>query len=264
MGTPLFQVDAFTSKPFSGNPAAVCILEEFPEDSWMQSVAHEMNLSETAFVQQREGGFALRWFTPLVEVDLCGHATLATAHILWEMGTAPADEKLSFHTRSGILHATNVGDWIELDFPASSVSAAECPSELTAALSLSTEPLFVGRSEFDFFVEIDSEQELRALRPDMGLIERVGARGVIVTSQTDGDEYHFLSRFFAPQSGVPEDPVTGSAHCSLGPYWGKKLGVQEMLAFQASSRGGEVRVRLGDDRVYLGGQAVTVLRADLL
>jgi PhzF family phenazine biosynthesis protein len=264
LGTRLFQVDAFTNKPFSGNPAAVCILGEFPQDSWMQNVAFEMNLSETAFVCPGDNGFDLRWFTPLVEVDLCGHATLATSHILWETGTAPADEKLSFQTRSGILHATRLGDWIELDFPASSVSPAKSSVDLTEALALGSEPVFVGRSEFDFFVEIDSEQELRGLRPKMEMIERAGARGVIVTSRTGGDEYHFISRFFAPQSGVPEDPVTGSAHCSLGPYWGEKLDLQEMIAFQASPRGGEVRVRLGGDRVYISGQAVTVLQAELI
>jgi len=262
MGTRLYQVDAFTSKPFAGNPAAVCLLTEPHPDAWMQSVAHEMNLSETAFVIEGNDGFDLRWFTPILEVDLCGHATLATAHVLWEAGIARPDEKLGFHTRSGILQATRLGDWIELDFPASAVTPATCNIDLEEALAV--RPVFVGMSDFDFLVEVESAQELRNLRPKMDLIQQADARGLIVTSASDRDEYDFLSRFFAPQSGVHEDPVTGSAHCSLGPYWGVKLGKEEMLAFQASPRGGEVRLRLGGERVHLGGQAVTVVKGELL
>ena len=262
MGTRLYQVDAFTSRPFAGNPAAVCILTEPRSDAWMQSVAHEMNLSETAFVSHRDEGFDLRWFTPLLEVDLCGHATLATAHILWESGIARTEEQLSFHTRSGVLSASHLGEWIELDFPASGVAPATCNIDLEEALAV--RPVFVGMSEFDFFVEVELPQELRDLRPNMDLIRQAEARGIIVTSPSDRPEYDFLSRFFAPQSGVQEDPVTGSAHCSLGPHWGEKLGKEEMLAYQASPRGGEVRLRLGGDRVYLGGQAVTVMKAELL
>jgi len=262
MGTQLHQVDAFTSTPFAGNPAAVCILTTTREESWMQSVAHEMNLSETAFVRQVDDGFDLRWFTPLLEVDLCGHATLATAHVLWETRIARSEERLRFHTRSGILHASHLGDWIELDFPASGVTPSECNIDLEEALAV--RPVFVGISDFDFLVELESARELRGLRPNMELIRQADARGLIVTSPSDRDEYDFLSRFFAPQSGVHEDPVTGSAHCSLGPHWGEKLGKEEMLAFQASPRGGEVRVRLGGERVFLGGQAVTVMKAELL
>ncbi len=262
MGTRLFQVDAFTSKPFAGNPAAVCILTEPHSDTWMQSVAHEMNLSETAFVSQGDDGFDLLWFTPLLEVDLCGHATLATAHVIWETGIARADERLSFHTRSGVLHASHLGEWIELDFPASGVTPATCNIDLEEALAV--RPVFVGMSEFDFLVEVELAQELRDLRPNMELIRQADARGLIVTSPSDRKEYDFLSRFFAPQSGVHEDPVTGSAHCSLGPHWGEKLGKEEMLAYQASRRGGEVRIRLGGERVHLGGQAVTVMKAELL
>ncbi len=262
MGTRLFQVDAFTSKPFAGNPAAVCILTEPHSDTWMQSVAHEMNLSETAFVSQGDDGFDLRWFTPLLEVDLCGHATLATAHVIWETGIARADKQLSFHTRSGVLHASHLGEWIELDFPASGVTPATCNIDLEEALAV--RPVFVGMSEFDFLVEVELAQELRDLRPNMELIRQADARGLIVTSPSDRKEYDFLSRFFAPQSGVHEDPVTGSAHCSLGPHWGEKLGKEEMLAYQASRRGGEVRIRLDGERVHLGGQAVTVMKAELL
>ena len=262
MGTRLYQVDAFTSKPFAGNPAAVCILTELSPDAWMQSVAHEMNLSETAFVKRRDDGFDLRWFTPLLEVDLCGHATLATAHVLWEAGIARSDEQLSFHTRSGILRASHLGEWIELDFPASRVAPSSCNIDLEEALAV--RPVFVGMSDFDFLVEVASAQELRDLRPNIDLIQQADARGLIVTSPSDRDEYDFLSRFFAPQSGVHEDPVTGSAHCSLGPHWGEKLGKEEMLAYQASPRGGEVRIRLGGDRVHLGGQVVTVMKAELL
>ena len=262
MGTRLYQVDAFTSRPFAGNPAAVCILTEPRSDAWMQSVAHEMNLSETAFVSHRDEGFDLRWFTPLLEVDLCGHATLATAHILWESEIARTEEQLSFHTRSGVLSASHLGEWIELDFPASGVAPATCNIDLEEALAV--RPVFVGMSEFDFLVEVELPQELRDLRPNMDLIRQAEARGLIVTSPSDRPEYDFLSRFFAPQSGVQEDPVTGSAHCSLGPHWGEKLGKEEMLAYQASPRGGEVRLRLGGDRVYLGGQAVTVMKAELL
>jgi PhzF family phenazine biosynthesis protein len=262
MGIRLHQVDAFTNKPFAGNPAAVCILDDSPPDAWMQNVAHEMNLSETAFVRHRDDGFDLRWFTPVVEVDLCGHATLATAHVLWETGIAPADEQLSFHTRSGVLHARNLGNWIELDFPASRVVPSSCNIDLEEALAV--QPVFVGKSDFDILVAIESPQELRDLRPNIELIRQANARGLIVTSPSDCGEYDFLSRFFAPQSGVNEDPVTGSAHCCLAPYWGDKLGKEEMLAYQASPRGGEVRLRLGGERVYLGGQAVTVMKAELL
>ena len=262
MGIRLYQVDAFTSKPFAGNPAAVCILTDSHPDAWMQSVAHEMNLSETAFVRQRDDGFDLRWFTPLLEVDLCGHATLATAHVLWEAGIARADEQLSFHTRSGVLHARQLGEWIELDFPASRVEPSACNIDLVEALAV--RPVFVGMSDFDYLVEIESPQELRDLCPNIELIRQADARGLIVTSPSDREEYDFLSRFFAPQSGVHEDPVTGSAHCSLAPHWGDKLGKEEMLAYQASPRGGEVRVRLDGTRVHLGGQAVTVMKAELL
>jgi PhzF family phenazine biosynthesis protein len=256
------QVDAFTDRPFAGNPAAVCVLDKPAEASWMQDVAREMNLAETAFLVRRHDGYDLRWFTPAVEVDLCGHATLASAHVLWEEGHLESSAQARFHTKSGLLTADRRDSWIELDFPSTPVSQAPAPPGLIEALG--AKPRFVGRSRFDFFVEIESEAAVRALAPDLRLLAAVGGRGVIVTSRADNPaEYDFVSRFFAPQSGVPEDPVTGSAHCALAPYWSDKLGRQELVGFQTSSRGGVVRVRLAGDRVRLGGQAVTVLRGEL-
>jgi PhzF family phenazine biosynthesis protein len=256
------QVDAFTNRPFAGNPAAVCVLEKAADPSWMQDVAREMNLAETAFLVRRPDGYDLRWFTPAVEVDLCGHATLASAHVLWEDGHLPPRAQARFYTKSGLLTADRKDDWIELDFPATPADAAPAPAGLVAALG--SEPRFVGRSRFDYLVELDSEATVRELDPDLGALNRVAARGVIVTSRAAGARgYDFVSRFFAPQSGVPEDPVTGSAHCALAPYWCEKLGRNSLTAYQASSRGGTVRVRLEGQRVRLGGQAVTVLRGEL-
>jgi len=256
------QVDAFTNRPFSGNPAGVCILSTPADPSWMLNVAREMNLAETAFLVKQRDGYDLRWFTPVVEVDLCGHATLASAHVLWEDGDLKPDAQARFHTKSGLLTADRRDGLIELDFPATPASAAPPPAGLIEALGAKAQ--FVGRSKFDYLVELESESAVRRLDPDMSAIARVEARGVIVTSRADKkSEYDFVSRFFAPQSGVPEDPVTGSAHCALTPYWSAKLGKTELRAFQASPRGGELRLRLAGDRVRIGGQAVTVLRGEL-
>ncbi|MBI4272022.1 MAG: PhzF family phenazine biosynthesis protein [Candidatus Rokubacteria bacterium] len=262
MGLWITQVDAFTNRPFAGNPAAVCVLPAPRDASWMRDVAREMNLAETAFLEARADGFGLRWFTPTVEVDLCGHATLAAAHVLWEEGHLPPGVAARFHTRSGLLTAERLGEWIELDFPATPEQPAPSPAGLAEALG--AEPRHVGRTRFDYFVELDSEATVRALRPDQGALAALPTRGVIVTSRAAGDGFDFVSRFFAPASGIPEDPVTGSAHCALGPFWGVRLGKAEMLAYQASARGGVVRVRLAGDRVKLGGQAVTVLRGELV
>lgn len=262
MGVRIVQADAFTSKPFAGNPAAVCRLPEPRDDCWMQSVAREMNLSETAFLLREKDGYNLRWFTPAVEVDLCGHATLASAHVLWESGELKPDLQARFHTRSGLLTAERKGDWIEMDFPAQPEQAAVAPPELARALG--AKPVYVGKNQSDYLLEVDSEETLRALRPDFARLETVPARGIIVTSRSASPEFDFVSRFFAPQSGVPEDPVTGSAHCCLGPYWARKLGRDEFVAYQASARGGVVRVRVEGKRVRLGGQAVTVLQGELL
>lgn len=263
MTQPIIQVDTFTSKPFAGNPAAVCIINEPCDDTWMQHVAQEMNLAETAFLLKQEDGYNLRWFTPAVEVDLCGHATLASAHVLWETGALQTDEQARFHTKSGLLTATKQGDWIELNFPATPAKEVDAPAHLLEALNVPA--TYIGKNQFDYLVEIDSEQVVRSLRPRISLLAEVPARGIIVTSRADsGSKYDFVSRFFGPQVGVDEDPVTGSAHCTLTPYWSKKLGKLEMVGYQASARGGIVRVRLDGDRVRLSGQAVTVLRGELL
>ncbi len=261
MALRITQVDSFTHRPFAGNPAAVCILPKAADPAWMLDVAREMNLAETAFLVKQPDGYDLRWFTPTVEVDLCGHATLASAHVLWEDGHLTPTEQARFHTKSGLLTADRRDGLIELDFPVTPVSPAASPPGLAEALGAT--PQLIGRSKFDYLVELEDEATVRKLDPDLGAVSRVKARGVIVTSRADKGKYDFVSRFFAPQSGVPEDPVTGSAHCALAPYWGAKLGKEELMAFQASARGGEIRLRLEGDRVRLGGQAVTVLRGEL-
>lgn len=258
---PCLQIDAFAERAFAGNPAAVCLLEQEADAGWMQAVASEMNLSETAFVHPQSEGFGLRWFTPAVEVDLCGHATLASAHALWSEGIVPVDEAIRFHTRSGDLVCNRRGDYIELDFPATPVESHGAVSGLCNALGVEAE--FVGRSRFDALVVVGSEQRVRELEPDLAKLALVPVRGVIVTALSDGPQFDFVSRFFAPASGIAEDPVTGSAHCCLGPYWGGRLGRTEMTAFQASKRGGVIRLRLDGDRVLLGGSAVTVLKGEL-
>lgn len=262
MTLTITQVDAFTDTPFGGNPAAVCVLPEPRDERWMQQVAQEMNLSETAFLVELSDGFRLRWFTPTVEVALCGHATLASAHVLWETGRLSPDATAHFHTLSGVLTARRDGSWIELDFPAMPESRIDPLPDLAAALDV--EPRYVGKNQFDYLVEVDSEATVRAMQPDMTLLKRVGVRGVIVTSRAETTPYDFVSRFFAPGSGIDEDPVTGSAHCCLGPFWQARLNKSEFVAYQASERGGIVRVRVDGDRVHLGGQAVTVLRGALI
>lgn len=263
MSLPIFQVDAFADRPFTGNPAAVCPLDAPRDAAWMQSVAAEMNLSETAFLVPRDdGAFDLRWFTPLLEVDLCGHATLAGAHVLWESGRLSPGEPARFHTRSGPLVARRRDASIEMDFPATPAHLADVPRDLEAALGVA--PVIVSRSRFDLLVEAGSEREVRAARPDMARLRMLDARGVILTSRADEAEADFVSRFFGPAVGVDEDPVTGSAHCALGPYWAAKLDKAELVGYQASVRGGTVGVRLEGDRVVLSGRAVTVLRGELL
>jgi PhzF family phenazine biosynthesis protein len=257
---PIYQVDAFTEKPFSGNPAAVCLLSGSRDSVWMQNVAREMNLSETAFLQNQGEGFSLRWFTPVVEVDLCGHATLASAHILWETGLLPPKEQARFYTRSGLLTAERRGGEIELNFPAKPEEPAVPPPELPKALGV--DPRYTGKSKFDYLVEVDSEETVRNLKPDFSLLKSLAIRGTVVTSRASTAGFDFVSRFFAPAVGVDEDPVTGSAHCTLGPFWSKRLGKDEFLAYQASARGGILRVRVAGERVFLGGKAVTVLRGE--
>ncbi len=262
MRTAIFHVDAFTDKPFAGNPAGVCILPEPCDELWMQKVAQEMNLSETAFLHKQKDGFNLRWFTPAVEVDLCGHATLASAHVLWEAGYLEQDQQVRFHTRSGLLAAERKGDWIELNFPAEPEEQTISPPNLARALGVT--PKYVGKNRFDYLVEVDSEEIVRSLKPDFTLLGEIPARGVIVTSVASTQEYDFVSRFFAPGVGVNEDPVTGSAHCCLGPFWENRVNRSEFVAYQASARGGIVHVRVSGKRVYLSGTAVTVSRGELV
>jgi PhzF family phenazine biosynthesis protein len=262
MAIRIVQVDAFTNRPFAGNPAAVCVLRDTPSDEWMRNVAREMNLSETAFLVPQDGGYNLRWFTPAVEVDLCGHATVASAHVLWQDRHLPENQQARFHTRSGLLTADRRGDWIELDFPAKVAAPAEAPPELLPALGV-RRAQYVGRNVFDYLVEVESESALRQLSPEHSCLRKLPVRGVIVTARSSTPEFDFISRFFAPGSGIDEDPVTGSAHTALGPYWAGILGKNEFLAYQASARGGVVKVRVDDGRVKLGGQAVTVMTGEL-
>lgn len=283
MGIPILQVDAFTARPFAGNPAAVCLLELPAVDAWMQAVAREMNLSETAFLRPAANSpghpdapvtdsgkdtrhLQLRWFTPVAEVELCGHATLASAHVLWETGRVPASRAIAFHTLSGALMARPVADGVELDFPATPVVAAEPPGGLLEALGLPAPGAvveFVGRSRFDYLVAVSDAATVRGLAPDFGRLRSVAARGVMVTGPSDDERCDFVSRFFAPAVGIDEDPVTGSAHCALGPYWQAVLGRDSFTAFQASARGGRLRVTVRGERVLLAGRAVTVMVGEL-
>lgn len=257
------QADAFTGQPFGGNPAAVCLLPRPADAAWMQHVAREMNLSETAFLVRRDDGtYDLRWFTPAVEVDLCGHATLASAHVLWESGHLADGSRAVFHTRSGKLSANQRDGWIEMDFPAEPDRPAAAPAALAAGLG--ADPVYVGRNRFDYLVEVESEATLRSLSPDARRLSEIDTRGIIVTAHADTDGFDFVSRFFAPGTGIFEDPVTGSAHCCLGPYWQRRLGRADFTAWQASERGGLVKVAIRDDRVMLSGKAVTVLQGELI
>lgn len=266
MPVEIVQIDAFTEMPFRGNPAAVCLLNETRPDAWMQRVAQEMNLSETAFLRQRDEAFELRWFTPSHEVDLCGHATLASAHFLWAEGPLAESKAATFHTRSGTLRAWRSDDgWIAMDFPAEPVDAADTPPALQDAFE--AELRLVARNRMDVLVLLDDAEAVRAVEPDLHQLRQIDARGVIVTAPAASADYDFVSRFFAPRVGVPEDPVTGSAHCALGPFWADRLEKTRLVGRQVSERGGTVRVALDApdaDRVRLAGQAVTVLRAELI
>jgi PhzF family phenazine biosynthesis protein len=257
-------VDAFTAEPFRGNPAAVCLLHQEGSASWMQAIAAEMNLSETAFVRPRpDDDFSIRWFTPTVEVPLCGHATLASAHVLWEEELASREQPVTFHAQSGLLTARREGDWICLDFPALPVEQCAAPGGLSEALGC--RPLSAHRSQSGaYLVEVDSERTVRELRPNIAQLRSGEFNVCIVTARSDSAAYDFVSRFFAPGLGIDEDPVTGAAHCSLAPYWAERLGKTELVGHQVSARGGVVRVRLRGDRVDLLGQALTVMRGELL
>jgi PhzF family phenazine biosynthesis protein len=257
-------IDAFADRPFAGNPAAVCVTAAPLDEGAMRLLAREMNLSETAFLHAVPGGFSLRWFTPAVEVALCGHATLAAAHALWTGGVLGAGEAARFHTLSGELVARKDGDWIELNFPALPGEAVTVPPGLFEGLGVAEAAVkVVRRTTHDFLVELADEAAVRGLRPDFGRLAAVPGRGVIVTARAETPGYDFVSRFFAPNAGVNEDPVTGSAHCALGPYWRERLGRDEFTAYQASERGGVVKVAVRGGRVLLRGQAVTVSRVEL-
>jgi PhzF family phenazine biosynthesis protein len=256
-----YHVDAFTNRMFSGNPAGVCIMTSPKEAQWMQNFAAEVLLPETAFLLKQGDDFSLRWFAPKSEVDLCGHATLAAAHILREKGILMSDEKALFHTKSGLLTASKLGKLIELDFPIESDQETTAPPNLIEGLKV--QPTYIGKNRMDYIIEVKSENILREIDPDNILLKKVPMRGVIVTCRSSNSEYDFVSRFFAPSIGIDEDPVTGSAHCCLGPYWQRKMKKNEFHAYQASKRGGVVGVRVGSERVYLSGEAVTVFSADL-
>lgn len=261
MRTTITQVDAFTDAPFTGNPAAVCLLKEPMSDQWMQKVAMEMNLSETAFLVRIDDGFHLRWFTPTIEVELCGHATLAGAHVLWETGVLKAGETARFHTKSGLLSARRKDDWIEMNLPSMPPSDADAPDGLREALGVPFH--YVGMNQFDYLVETDSEERVRCMRPDFTLLGSILTGGVVVTSRAMMAGFDFVSRYFAPAFGINEDPVTGTAHCCLGPYWQARLKKNDFVAAQLSKRGGTVRVKVEDDRVVLAGHAVTVMRCEM-
>jgi PhzF family phenazine biosynthesis protein len=258
----IYQVDAFTDRPFAGNPAGVCVLPEPRPDAWMQAVAAEMNVAETAFLLRQADGFALRWFTPATEVELCGHATLASAHILWQTGQVDREAPCRFHTASGLLTAALRGEEIELDFPATPDEPAEAPEGLAEILG--AEVAAFRSSRFDHLVEVTSEELVRGLRPDLARLKALPVRGIMVTSLASTPGFDFVSRFFGPAVGIDEDPVTGSAHCCLGPYWARRLGKTELTAYQASARGGVVGVTVAGNRVRLRGRAVTVLAAELI
>jgi len=271
----IYQVDAFTNQPFAGNPAGVCILNEPRSDSWLQDVAAEMNLSETAFVSPRPmeaptspGGreFDLRWFTPTQEMYLCGHATLSAAHILWQEGLVAGSEEARFHTLSGLLRVTQDRDWMTMDFPAWTSEANPVPSALMEGLGLPAGkvPGYFGRNDKFGMVVLDSPEQVVRLEPKFEILRLLPLDGIIVTAQGDGAPVDFVSRVFAPRLGINEDPVTGGAHCMLTPFWAERLGKTRMVARQVSKRGGELRVAPAKERVMISGQAVTVFSAQMM
>lgn len=263
MSLPLFHIDAFTNSPFAGNAAAVCILDGPREDVWLQQVASEMNLAATTFLYREDDGYRLRWFSAQVELELCGHGTLASAHALWDQGYLTRDAEARFFTRGGFLTAKRDGTWIEINLPAKPEEEAEFQPLIER--SLGVKPCYVGKSQLDYLVEVESEEVVRSIQPDFAQLVTLSARGVIVTAAASGSSgYDFVSRFFCPSVGINEDPVTGSAHCVLSPFWSKRLGREQLTGYQASKRGGTLRVRFDGDRVRIGGQAVTVLRGELL
>ncbi|MBM3136690.1 MAG: PhzF family phenazine biosynthesis protein [Chloroflexi bacterium] len=259
MGERIFQVDAFTNEAFKGNPAGVMLLSEPQSDEWMQNFAREMNLSETAFLMRLQNKYLLRWFTPKVEVDLCGHATLASAHILFCEGLARKDEAIHFESASGILKAWYVDGWIELDFPAFEIRTGTLSPQITNALGF--EPRQIYETDVNLLVEMNSFEEIRDYLPDLEKLTMLPYQGLIITCRMEG-RFDFASRYFAPRAGINEDPVTGSSHCSLAPFWSPKLEKEEFTAYQASERGGVLKIRLENNRAFLQGQAVTIFEGE--
>ncbi len=268
--TPIYQVDAFAEEAFRGNPAGVCWLDEPRPEAWMQAVAAEMNVAETAFVSRAADGFDLRWFTPTTEVPLCGHATLASAHILWETGVLGPEETARFHTRSGVLRARQRGGRVEIDLPAIPTEPADAPEPVVRALGVAPAEAYRtpqrGLGDYDVLIVLASEDAVRAVRPDFGVLRREVPPAVIVTARAAAGPagHDIVSRYFAASWGIDEDPVTGVAHCSLVPFWSRRLGKSEIVGYQASARGGVVRGRHEGERVFLSGGAVTVLRGAIL
>lgn len=262
----ILQVDAFSASPFHGNPAAVCVLPVAVDENWMRAVAAEMNLSETAFLHPQGDGYQLRWFTPSAEVDLCGHATLASAHVLWQEGYLAGEQAARFYTKSGLLTATQQDGWITLNFPAQPLTSVTASPELSKSLrGMQVKAVsYGGMAESNYLVELPSEDYVRSLQPDFSMMKLLPAQGVIVTALADEADVDFVSRYFAPAVGIDEDPVTGSAHCSLAPYWQQKLNKSHFLAKQVSVRGGMLKVHVQGDRILISGQAVTVFKGTLL
>lgn len=264
MKLPIYTVDAFADKPFMGNPAAVCITDKSLSEGMMKNIAFEMNLSETAYLvkAKKNNEFNLRWFTPQAEVDLCGHATLASSHILYTTGICDKDEPINFHTKSGVLTSVNKGnDTYEMDFPAIEQDVIDYPHELETALGI--KPVYVGMTKWNYIVELENEEEVRNVKPNFDMLEKLPGWGTIITSKSSMKGYDFVSRFFAPEKGVKEDPVTGSAHCALGPFWQKRLEKNEFKAYQASQRGGTVGLRVESGRVFLSGKAITMMSGEM-
>ena len=261
MSIAMYQVDAFSGRAFAGNPAAVCLLDAEKPADWMQSIAAEMNLSETAFITPRNSGYDLRWFTPKAEVNLCGHATLASAHVLWECGLVEVQQPIEFYTNSGILSTQYRSGLIEMNFPAESAQRYEPPEDLLEVFGIP--PQEVLKCQSDYMLVLESEATVQNLQPDFSRLEKFDLRGVIVTAKSDSHEYDFVSRFFAPRVGINEDPVTGSAHCVLAPYWAAKLAKHDLIARQLSQRGGVLDLSLQNDRVLIRGEACTVLKGEL-
>lgn len=260
-GISFFQVDAFTDIPFKGNPAAVCLLTNEIPDDLMQRIAMENNLAETAFVLRLEAGFSLRWFTPTVEIKLCGHGTLATAHVLWQEGVLTQEERADFHTLSGLLTVTKAGEWLQLNFPKYSFSKVDPHPEMIEVLGIS--PVHsVLADDGRYVIEVQNESQLLSVNPDFSILKNYPSVAVTCVANNDSP-YDFISRSFAPSHGVNEDHVTGSSHCALVPYWAEKLGKKELFAFQSSARGGELKLKLDGDRILIEGKAVTVIKGIL-